>query len=476
MSQPNTNQPKGPRTLFEKIWDNHVVSAEEGRSTVLYIDLQLVHEVTSAQAFEGLRLAGRKIRRPERTVATADHNVPTTDRSLPILDPISKAQIDKLRENCAEFGVKYYDLGHINQGVVHVIGPELGYTQPGMTIVCGDSHTSTHGAFGALAFGIGTSEVEHVMATQTLLQSKPKTLELRVEGELGPGVTAKDLVLYLIGQITTSGGTGYCIEFTGSAVRNLTMENRMTVCNMSIEGGARAGMIAPDETTFEYLKGRKYSPQGAAWDEAVATWKQLPTDEGATYDKSLVFQAADIAPQVSWGTNPGQVTSVTSNVPNPADFSDPTDQKTTALALEYMDIQAGQLITDLQIDRVFIGSCTNGRIEDLRAAAAVAKGKKVSGRVNAMVVPGSGLVKQQAEKEGLDVIFKEAGFDWREAGCSMCLAMNPDKLAPGERCASTSNRNFEGRQGRGGRTHLVSPAMAAAAACAGHFVDVRDWK
>lgn len=476
MSQPNTNQPKGPQTLFEKIWNNHVVSAEEGRSTVLYIDLQLVHEVTSAQAFEGLRLAGRKIRRPERTVATADHNVPTTDRSLPILDPISKAQIDKLRENCAEFNVKYYGLGHINQGVVHVIGPELGYTQPGMTIVCGDSHTSTHGAFGALAFGIGTSEVEHVMATQTLLQSKPKTLELRVEGELGPGVTAKDLVLYLIGQITTSGGTGYCIEFTGSAVRNLTMENRMTVCNMSIEGGARAGMIAPDETTFEYLKGRKFSPQGDAWDEAVATWKQLPTDEGATYDKSLVFQAADIAPQVSWGTNPGQVTSVTSNVPNPTDFSDPTDQKTTSLALEYMDIKAGQPITDLQIDRVFIGSCTNGRIEDLRAAAAVAKGKKVSDRVSAMVVPGSGLVKKQAEEEGLDVIFKEAGFDWREAGCSMCLAMNPDKLAPGERCASTSNRNFEGRQGRGGRTHLVSPAMAAAAACAGHFVDVRDWK
>ena len=464
-----------PRTLFEKIWDNHVVHAEEGRSTILYIDLQLVHEVTSAQAFEGLRLAGRKVRRPERTVATADHNVPTTDRSLPIADPISKAQIDKLQENCADFGVQYYGLGSINQGVVHVMGPELGYTQPGMTIVCGDSHTSTHGAFGALAFGIGTSEVEHVLATQTLLQTKPKTLELRVDGELGPGVTAKDMVLYLIGQITTSGGTGYCIEYTGDAIRNLTMENRMTVCNMSIEGGARAGMIAPDEVTFEYVKGRKYAPQGADWDAALERWKQLPTDPGATYDKSLVFKAEDIAPQVSWGTNPGQVTGVNESVPNPSDFDDPTDQKTTSQAIEYMDLKAGQPITDLEIDRVFIGSCTNGRIEDLRAAAEVAKGKKVAGRVNAMVVPGSGLVKQQAEKEGLDVIFKEAGFEWREAGCSMCLAMNPDKLAPGERCASTSNRNFEGRQGRGGRTHLVSPAMAAAAACAGHFVDVRDW-
>ena len=464
-----------PRTLFEKIWDNHVVHAEEGRSTVLYIDLQLVHEVTSAQAFEGLRLAGRKLRRPERTIATADHNVPTTDRSLPILDPISKLQIDTLRNNCAEFGVKHYDLGDINQGVVHVIGPELGYTQPGMTIVCGDSHTSTHGAFGALAFGIGTSEVEHVLATQTLLQSKPKTLELRVDGDLAPGVTAKDLILYLIGQITTSGGTGYCIEYTGSAIRALTMEERMTVCNMTIEAGARSGMIAPDETTFDYLKGRKFVPEGAAWDKAVACWRELPTDEGATYDKSLTFAAADIAPQVSWGTNPGQVTSVDSTVPNPADFADPTDQKTTALALEYMDIRAGQPITDLKIDRVFIGSCTNGRIEDLRAAAKVAQGKKVSGHVSAMVVPGSGLVKRQAEKEGLDKIFIEAGFDWREAGCSMCLAMNPDKLEPGERCASTSNRNFEGRQGRGGRTHLVSPAMAAAAACAGHFVDVRVW-
>ncbi|TWT48803.1 3-isopropylmalate dehydratase large subunit [Botrimarina hoheduenensis] len=467
--------PAAPRTLFEKIWDDHVVHAEEGRSTILYIDLQLVHEVTSAQAFEGLRLAGRPVRRPERTIATADHNVPTTDRSLPILDPISKTQIDTLRSNCKEFGVKHYDLGDINQGIVHVIGPELGYTQPGMTIVCGDSHTSTHGAFGALAFGIGTSEVEHVLATQTLLQNKPKTLELRVDGELGPGVTAKDMILYLIGQITTAGGTGHCIEFTGDVVRGLSMEGRMTVCNMSIEAGARAGMIAPDETTFAYLEGKKYAPQGKDWDAAVARWRVLPTDTGAKYDKSLVFAGADIAPQVSWGTNPGQVTSVTGVVPNPADFADPTDQKTTAAALDYMGLSAGQPITDLKLDRVFIGSCTNARIEDLRAAAAVAKGKQVAGHVSAMVVPGSGVVKRQAEAEGLDRVFKEAGFDWREAGCSMCLAMNPDKLSPGERCASTSNRNFEGRQGRGGRTHLVSPAMAAAAAVAGHFVDIRDW-
>ncbi|MEO1497116.1 MAG: 3-isopropylmalate dehydratase large subunit [Planctomycetota bacterium] len=467
--------PAAPRTLFEKIWGDHVVHAEEGRSTILYIDLQLVHEVTSAQAFEGLRLAGRPVRRPARTIATADHNVPTTDRSLPIADPISKQQIDTLEKNCGEFGVKYYGLGDVNQGIVHVIGPELGYTQPGMTIVCGDSHTSTHGAFGALAFGIGTSEVEHVLATQTLLQNKPKTLELRVDGELGPGVTAKDMILYLIGQITTSGGTGYCIEYTGDVVRGLSMEGRMTVCNMSIEAGARAGMIAPDETTFAYLKGRKFAPEGEAWDAAVTRWRQLPTDEGARYDKSLVYAGADIAPQVSWGTNPGQVTSVNGAIPNPGDFADATDQKTTAAAIDYMGLAAGQAITDLKLDRVFIGSCTNARIEDLRAAAAVAKGKRVAGTVDAMVVPGSGVVKRQAEEEGLDAVFKEAGFDWREAGCSMCLAMNPDKLAPGERCASTSNRNFEGRQGRGGRTHLVSPAMAAAAAIAGHFVDVRDW-
>ncbi len=369
-----------PRTLFEKIWDNHVVHAEEGRQTILYIDLHLVHEVTSPQAFEGLRLAGRQVRRPERTVATADHNVPTTDRSLPIADPISKQQIDTLRNNCAEFGVKYYDLGDLHQGIVHVIGPELGYTQPGMAIVCGDSHTSTHGAFGALAFGIGTSEVEHVLATQTLLQSKPKTLELRVDGKLGKGVTAKDMILYLIGQITTSGGTGYCIEYTGEVVRGLTMENRMTVCNMSIEAGARAGMMAPDETTFDYLKGRPFCPQGSAWEQSVAEWRELPTDVGASYDKSLVYDGAEIAPQVTWGTNPGQVASVNAKIPNPADYSDPTDQKTTAQSLEYMGITAGQPITDLKLDRVFIGSCTNARIEDLRAAAAVARGASVWAR------------------------------------------------------------------------------------------------
>ncbi|MEM6328926.1 MAG: 3-isopropylmalate dehydratase large subunit [Planctomycetota bacterium] len=467
--------PTAPRTLFEKIWDQHTVHAEAGRQTILYIDLHLVHEVTSAQAFEGLRLAGRGVRRPGRTVATADHNVPTTDRRLPIADPVSKQQIDTLEKNCDEFGITFYGLGHINQGVVHVMGPELGYTQPGMTIVCGDSHTSTHGAFGALAFGIGTSEVEHVLATQTLLQSKAKTLELRVEGDLGPGVTAKDLVLYLIGRLTTSGGTGYCIEYTGDAIRRLSMEGRMTVCNMSIEAGARAGMIAPDDVTFEYLRGRKFAPQGEAWDRAVAHWRSLPTDPGAAYDKSLAFRGPDIAPQVSWGTNPGQVASVTSSVPTPGDFADATDQTTTAQALEYMGIAPGTPITDLTLDRIFIGSCTNGRIEDLRAAAAVARGRKVADGVHAMVVPGSGVVRQQAQEEGLDRVFVEAGFDWREAGCSMCLAMNPDKLEPGERCASTSNRNFEGRQGRGGRTHLVSPAMAAAAACAGRFVDVREW-
>jgi 3-isopropylmalate/(R)-2-methylmalate dehydratase large subunit len=463
-----------PRTLFQKIWDNHVVLQEAGRQTILYIDLQLVHEVTSAQAFDGLRMAGRKVRRPERTIATADHNVPTSDRSLPILDPISKKQIDTLRNNCQEFGIKYYDLNDPHQGIVHVIGPELGYTQPGMTIVCGDSHTSTHGAFGALAFGIGTSEVEHVLATQTLLQDKPKTMELRVDGRLRSGVTAKDLILYLIGEITTDGGTGYCVEYTGEAIRSLTMENRMTVCNMSIEAGARAGMIAPDDTTYNYLRGRDFAPKD--FEAAVAKWRELPSDPGATYDKSLVFQAADIAPQVTWGTNPGLVVPVTSHVPRPNDFSDPTEQKTAASALDYMGLKGGEAITDLKLDRVFIGSCTNARIEDLREAAKVAKGRKVSSHVNAMVVPGSGQVKIQAEQEGLDKVFKEAGFDWREAGCSMCLAMNPDKLSPGERCASTSNRNFEGRQGKGGRTHLVSPAMAAAAAIAGHFVDIREWE
>ncbi len=471
MQQPTTQF----RTLFEKIWDEHVVHHEEGRQTILYIDLHLVHEVTSPQAFEGLRSAGRTVRRPERTFSTIDHNVPTTDRSLPIADEISRKQIETLRSNCQEFGIELYDIDDIRQGIVHVIGPEQGFTQPGMTIVCGDSHTSTHGAFGALAFGIGTSEVAHVLATQTLLQTKPKTLELRIEGDLPPGVTAKDLVLYLIGQITTSGGTGYCVEFTGKAIRSLTMENRMTVCNMTIEAGARAGLIAPDETTYEYLRGRPQVPQGKQFDEAVSRWQTLPTDEGASYDKTLTFAAGDVSPQVTWGTNPGQVASVTGQVPVPGDFGDETEQKTAAAALKYMGLAGGESVTDLKIDRVFIGSCTNARIEDLRAAAEMVQGRRVAGYVDAMVVPGSGLIKKQAEQEGLDQIFQEAGFQWREAGCSMCLAMNPDKLEPGQRCASTSNRNFEGRQGRGGRTHLVSPAMAAAAAIAGHFVDVREW-
>lgn len=462
-----------PRTMFQKIWDEHVVHAEPNKQTVLYIDLQLVHEVTSPQAFEGLRLAGRKVRRPELTIATPDHNVPTSDRNLPIADPISKAQVDKLRDNCNEFGIKLYDLNDARQGIVHIIGPELGYTQPGMTIVCGDSHTATHGAFGALAFGIGTSEVEHVLATQTLLQYQPKTYELCVNGELGEGVTAKDLILYLIGQITMHGGTGYVLEYTGSAIRNLSMEQRMTVCNMSIEAGARAGMIAPDETTFEYLKGRPFAPTD--FDSAVQKWKLLPSDPGAHYDKVSKFEGSDIEPQVTWGTNPGQVTSVSAAVPNPADCGDETEQKSTAASLEYMGLKAGTPISEIDINRVFIGSCTNARIEDLRAAAKVVKGYRISSKVSAMVVPGSGQVKRQAEQEGLDQVFTKAGFDWREAGCSMCLAMNPDRLEPGERCASTSNRNFEGRQGKGGRTHLVSPAMAAAAAIKGHFHDIRDW-
>jgi 3-isopropylmalate/(R)-2-methylmalate dehydratase large subunit len=462
--------------MFEKIWDAHVVRAEPGQQTILYIDLHLVHEVTSPQAFEGLRLAGRKVRRPKLTVATPDHNVPTTDRRLPIADPISKQQIDTLRRNCEEFGIRLYDLSNPQQGIVHVIGPELGLTQPGMTIVCGDSHTATHGAFGALAFGIGTSEVEHVLATQTLLQSKPKTFELRVDGKLDPGVTAKDVILYLIGQITTDGGTGYVIEYTGEAIRSLSQEERMTVCNMSIEAGARAGMIAPDERTFEYIRGREFAPQGADYDAALARWRQLPSDAGAKYDRVLVFNAKDITPQVTWGTNPGQVVPVTGKVPRPDDFANTDERKTAARSLEYMGLAGGTPIESLQLDRVFIGSCTNARIEDLRAAAAVVRGYHVADSVHAMVVPGSGQVKKQAEQEGLDRVFREAGFDWREAGCSMCLGMNPDILKPAERCASTSNRNFEGRQGKGGRTHLVSPAMAAAAAVTGHFVDVREWK
>ncbi len=407
-------------------------------------------------------------------MAVPDHNVPTTDRREPIADPISKQQIDTLRQNCKEFGIRIYDLGNPQQGIVHIIGPELGFTQPGMTIVCGDSHTATHGAFGALAFGIGTSEVEHVLATQTLLQAKPRTLELRVDGQLAPGVTAKDLILYLIGKITTDGGTGYVVEYTGSAIRALSMEQRMTVCNMSIEAGARAGMIAPDEKTYEYLRGREFAPRD--YDAAVARWRELPTDAGATYDKSIQFHAADVSPQVTWGTNPGQVVPVTGHVPDPDEFTSEADRKSAASALEYMALKPRQPIEEIQLDRVFIGSCTNARIEDLRAAAAVVRGYHVSRHVGAMVVPGSGQVKRQAESEGLDKVFQAAGFEWREAGCSMCLAMNPDKLSPGERCASTSNRNFEGRQGKGGRTHLVSPAMAAAAAVTGHFIDIRAWQ
>ena len=462
-----------PRTMLQKIWDDHVVLAEQGKQTILYVDLHLVHEVTSPQAFEGLRLAGRKVRRPGRTVATVDHNVPTTDRSLPIADPTSKRQIDALRDNCRQFGIRLYDLDDEDQGIVHVIGPELGLTQPGMTIVCGDSHTATHGAFGALAFGVGTSEVEHVLATQTLLQYKPKILEVRVDGRLPSGVTAKDLILYLIGRLSTQGGTGYSIEYTGEAIRALSMEGRMTVCNMSIEAGARAGLIAPDETTYQYLRDLRFAPDD--FDAAVGRWQKLPTDEGARYDRVEVFDAAEVQPQVTWGTNPDQVTDVGGKVPDPTEFHDQLDQRAAAEALDYMGLKPATAVTSIRIDRVFIGSCTNGRIEDLRAAAAVVRGHHVADGVEGMVVPGSGMVKRQAEAEGLDRIFTEAGLDWREPGCSMCLAMNPDKLQPRQRCASTSNRNFEGRQGKGGRTHLVSPAMAAAAAVAGHFVDIRRW-
>lgn len=462
------------KTLFEKIWDNHVIYQEQGKPSIIYIDLHLVHEVTSPQAFEGLRLTNRKVRRPELTFATMDHNVPTKDR-FNITDPISKQQIDTLSKNCADFGVTLFDLNHVDQGVVHVMGPEVGLTHPGKTIVCGDSHTSTHGAFGALAFGIGTSEVEHVLATQCLQQSKPKTMEVRVVGKLRTGVTAKDLILGIIAKYGTDFATGYVLEYTGEAIRGLSMEERMTVCNMSIEAGARAGMIAPDQTTFDYLRGRDYVPQGEAFEQAVEQWKQLVTDEGALFDTVVEFDAESLVPQVTWGTSPGMGTDVTAKVPDPASLPTENERKAAEKAIEYMGLIPGTPMTELKVDRVFIGSCTNGRIEDLRAAAEVAKGYKVASHVNAIVVPGSGRVKLQAEKEGLDKIFSEAGFEWRDAGCSMCLAMNPDVLSPGERCASTSNRNFEGRQGRGGRTHLVSPAMAAAAAIAGHFIDVRDW-
>ncbi len=465
-----------PRTLFEKVWDAHVVHAEPGKPTLLYIDLHLVHEVTSPQAFDGLRLAGRKVRRPDLTFATMDHNVPTWERSLPVDDEISAKQMETLARNCKEFGITLFDLFSPRQGIVHVVGPELGLTQPGKTIVCGDSHTSTHGAFGALAFGIGTSEVEHVLATQCLLQHKPKTLEIHIHGDLPYGVTAKDVILGLIGRIGTDGATGYVIEYTGNVIRGFSMENRMTICNMSIEAGARAGMVAPDEKTFKYLEGRPYAPKGAEFERKVAEWERLPSDPGAQYDKRIDFDVRTLAPQVTWGTSPGMVVDVTGVVPDPASFRTEEERKAAARALEYMGLQPGTPIQEIKIDRVFIGSCTNSRIEDLRAAAQIVRGRRVAPHVRAMVVPGSQTVKRQAEAEGLDQIFKAAGFEWRESGCSMCLGMNPDILRPGERCASTSNRNFEGRQGRGGRTHLVSPIMAAAAAIAGHFVDVREWQ
>jgi len=461
-------------TLYDKIWDAHLVHQEPGEAAVLYIDRHLVHEVTSPQAFEGLRMASRKVRRPELTLAVADHNVPTTDRSKGIADPESALQVATLEKNARDFGVTYYAMDDIRQGIVHIVGPEQGLTLPGQTIVCGDSHTATHGAFGALAFGIGTSEVEHVLATQTLQARRSKNMRVTVNGRTGPGVTAKDIILAIIGRIGTAGGTGYVIEYAGEAIRNLSMEGRMTVCNMSIEAGARAGLIAPDETTFAYLKGRPHAPKGAAWEAALHYWKTLKSDDGAKFDVEITLEAADIPPLVTWGTSPENVVPITGRVPDPA--AEPDAQRRAAMErmLDYMGLQAGIAMRDVRVDRVFIGSCTNGRIEDFREVASVVKGRRVAAHVNAMIVPGSGLVKEQAEQEGLDVIFREAGFEWREPGCSMCLAMNADKLEPGERCASTSNRNFEGRQGRGGRTHLMSPAMAAAAAIKGHLVDVRD--
>src|SRR4030081_2247920 len=463
------------RTLFEKIWDSHVVRDTPGEPTLLYIDLHLVHEVTTPQAFEGLRLTGRTVRRPDLTIATMDHNTPTWPLTMPVTDVIAKEQLDALERNCKEFGIRLEDRFSPLQGIVHVIGPELGLTQPGMPIVCGDSHTSTHGAFGALAFGIGTSEVEHVLATQTVPQRKPKAMEVRVDGELPMGVTAKDVVLGIIGRIGIGGGIGHVIEYTGSVIRGLSMEGRMTVCNMSIEAGARAGMIAPDETTFAYLEGRPHAPKGSAWEQALDAWRDLRTDSGATYDRTVVIDASSLVPHVTWGTNPGMVAPITGRVPDPAGARSDDDRRSLEQALNYMDLQPLTPIQDIQLDRVFIGSCTNARLEDLRAAALVVRGKRVYARVRAMVVPGSHQVKLAAEAEGLDRVFTDAGFEWREAGCSMCLGMNPDILQPGERCASTSNRNFEGRQGKGGRTHLVSPPMAAAAAVAGHFVDIRGW-
>ncbi len=462
------------KTLFDKVWDQHVVMENEDGSTLLYIDRHLIHEVTSPQAFEGLRLAGRKPWRPSAAVATPDHNVPTMDRERGIDDPVSRAQVEALDANCREFGITEFGMDDIRQGIVHVVGPEQGLTLPGMTVVCGDSHTSTHGAFASIAMGIGTSEVEHVLATQCLIQKKPKRMRITVEGPLPAGVTGKDVALYIIGRIGTAGGTGHAIEYAGQAVRELSMEGRMSLCNMSIEAGARCGMVAVDEVTLEYVKGRPYAPRGELWERAEAAWRELHSDDDAAFDVEHVFEAADIAPQVSWGTSPEMVVPVTGRVPRLAEARDAVQRESWRRALEYMGLREGTPITDIAVDKVFIGSCTNGRIEDLRAAAEIARGRKVAASVKqALVVPGSGLVRKQAEDEGLDVIFREAGFEWREPGCSMCLAMNADRLEPGERCASTSNRNFEGRQGMGGRTHLVSPAMAAAAAIAGHFVDVR---
>ncbi|MCA1737008.1 MAG: 3-isopropylmalate dehydratase large subunit [Actinobacteria bacterium] len=463
------------RTLFEKVWENHLVRHSPGEPDLLYVDMHLVHEVTSPQAFDSLRMQGRSVRRPDLTLATIDHGVPTQNRHLGITDPMSKIQIDALVTNCEEFGVKLFGLDDPRSGIVHIIGPEQGITQPGMLIVCGDSHTSTHGALGALAFGIGTSEVEHVLATQTLPQDRPNAMAVTVEGDLPTGVTAKDIILGVIAQIGTGGANGHVIEYRGSTISGLSMEGRMTICNMSIEGGARAGMIAPDDTTFAYVEGRPFAPRGAAWEIALEEWRQLSTDSDADFDTERFFEANRLEPYVSWGTNPGQTIPVTAAIPHPDQAENPTERDSIERALAYMDLVGGTPITEVEIDRVFLGSCTNGRIEDLRAAAAIVEGRQLAEHVSAMVVPGSGLVKLQAETEGLDRIFKEAGFEWRDAGCSMCLGMNPDILNPGERCASTSNRNFEGRQGPGGRTHLVSPAMAAAAAIAGHFVDVREW-
>ena len=471
----STASPTGPRTLADKLWDRHLVhEGTSGEPDLLYIDLHLVHEVTSPQAFDGLRINGRGVRRPDLTIATEDHNVPTADIDQPIADPVSAKQIDTLRANTAEFGITNHPMGSPGQGIVHVIGPEQGLTRPGMTVVCGDSHTATHGAFGALAFGIGTSEVEHVLATQTLPQQRPKTMAITVDGALGEGATAKDLILAIIGVIGTGGGIGHIVEYRGQAITDLSMEGRMTVCNMSIEAGAKAGMIAPDATTFAYLEGREHAPRGADWDAAVADWKTLPTDPGATFDTEVVIDGASITPYVSWGTNPGQVAPLSASVPEPASFDDPSERNAAERALEYMGLAAGTPFSDIAVDTVFIGSCTNSRIEDLRAAAAVAEGRTVAKGMRTLVVPGSFAVKAQAVEEGLDQIFVDAGFDWREPGCSMCLAMNPDKLTVGERSASTSNRNFEGRQGRGGRTHLVSPEVAAATAIAGHFATPSD--